>query len=233
LSQVGEFSFVLAATARTDGVLAADTVDLIISVIIVLMLATPFMISRADELSERLLTIISQKRYPPGKSISSEETDSARRVLVVGLGPAGRQVVDVFTAKHLEPVLIDLNPSSREYAHQLGLKVHLGDASQEEVLLHSGLGGVCMAVVTIPDPKTAVRIVEMIRRLRPNLAIAVRCRYNRHMSDLKEAGADVVVDEEATVGNHLGQQIMAHLIVSSGSQIACRFGGHSPETIAG
>jgi CPA2 family monovalent cation:H+ antiporter-2 len=222
LSQVGEFSFVLAATARSGDVLTTDTVDLLVSVIIVLMLVTPYLINHADTFAERLLALISHRKPLAADLSSSIQSAPVNHVLVVGLGPAGRQVVKTLVAHRLEPVLIDVNPKSRDYARQQGLRLHLGDAGHEEILMHAGLADVCMAVVTIPDPHAAVQIVAMIRRLRPQLPIAVRCRYNRHMPDLQKAGADIVVDEEITMGDMLSRQIVSHLIDESGAQVACR-----------
>jgi CPA2 family monovalent cation:H+ antiporter-2 len=229
LSQVGEFSFVLAATARSGDVLTTDTVDLLVSVIIVLMLVTPYLINHADTFAERLLALISHRKPLAVDLSSSIQSAPVNHVLVVGLGPAGRQVVKTLVAHRLEPVLIDVNPKSRDYARQQGLRLHLGDAGHEEILMHAGLADVCMAVVTIPDPHAAVQIVAMIRRLRPQLLIAVRCRYNRHMPDLQKAGADIVVDEEITMGDMLSRQIVEHLIDESGALVACRRFGQIPE----
>ena len=230
LSQVGEFSFVLAATAASGGLLTTDTVDLLISVIIVLMLITPYLISHADTLTERFLALISHRKpRTKDSSASTSPPEAFNQILVVGLGPAGRQVVQTLVSNRLEPVLVDINPNSREYARQHNLRLHLGDASHEEVLVHAGLTGVCMVVVTVPDPQAAARIVTMIRRLRPRIPIAVRCRYNRHMENLKKAGADIVVDEEVTMGDMLSRQIIAYLTDESGVLLACRLGGHMPE----
>jgi CPA2 family monovalent cation:H+ antiporter-2 len=132
----------------------------------------------------------------------------------------------------LEPIVIDVNPKSLKYGQQVGIKVHLGDAGRDEILIHAGLSEVCMAVVTIPDPGTSVRIVHMIRRLRPELSIAARCRYNRHLADLEKAGADVVVDEETTVGQMLSQKIIENLDEISGCTLACRLAGQEPELSA-
>ena len=228
LSQVGEFSFVLAATAARGGVLATNTVDLLFSVIIVLMLVTPYLISHADTLAERILALISHRK-PLAADASPSLPSSTSRVLVMGLGPAGRQVVQMLLRHQLEPILLDVNPKSREYAREQGLRLHLGDAAHEEVLMHAGLTDVCMAVVTVPDPHTAARIVAMIRRLRPRITIAVRCRYNRHMVSLHKAGADIVVDEEITMGDMLSRRIVEHLTDESGVLIACRIGGQTPK----
>ena len=228
LSQVGEFSFVLAATAATGGVLAADTVDLLVSVIIVLMLVTPYLISHADTMAERLLALISHRK-PVSADPSPSRESAISQVLVIGLGPAGRQVVQTLKAHRLEPILTDVNPKSREYAREQSLRLYLGDAAHEEVLMHAGLADVCMAVVTVPDPHAAARIVTMIRRLRPQITIAVRCRYNRHMENLHKAGADIVVDEEITMGDMLSHRIVEHLTDESGVLIACRIGGQTPK----
>lgn len=231
LSQIGEFSFVLAATARSGGLLKADIVDLIISVIIVLMLVTPYLIANADAIAERLLALIHRKRSLAAGPFQSVEEEPLNRVLVVGLGPAGRQVVQTLVTQHLEPVIIDVNPKNREYARQQGLHLYLGDAGHEDILIHAGLTDVCMVVVTIPDPHAAVRIVEMIRRLKPHVPIAVRCRYNRHVANLEGAGADIVVDEEISIGDMLSRQIVDYLKDDSGAVVACRLGGLTPELI--
>ncbi len=231
LSQIGEFSFVLAATARRGGLLKADLVDLIISVIIVLMLITPYLIAKADLIAERLLTLIHRRRPLTADLFKSSGEEPFNRVLVVGLGPAGRRVVHTLMAQNLEPVIIDVNPKNREYANQQGLHLYLGDASHEEILTHAGLSEMCMVVVTIPDTHATIRIVEIIRRLRPHIPIAVRCRYSRYVADLEKVGVDVVVDEEISMGNMLSRQIVDYLKDESGALVACRLGGQAPELI--
>lgn len=229
LSQIGEFSFVLAAAARDGNILDKEVMDLIISVIIVLMLATPYMVAMAFPLADRLLTFLSRKSVISGSHQSSEEITSTNRVMIIGLGPAARHVVHNLKERGLEITAIDVNPQSRNYARKEGIKIHLGDASHEEILTHAGLLEVCMAVVTIPDPIASVRIVQIIRRLRPELYIVARCRYNRHLPDLEKAGADIVIDEENTVGKMLSEKILENLEDDSGLILACRMGGQTPE----
>ena len=71
----------------------------------------------------------------------------------------------------------------------------------------------------------------MIRGLRPDLNIVARCRYNFHWADLEKAGADMVVDEETTMGQMLSQKIIENIEESSGSILACRLGGQTPELL--
>ena len=93
------------------------------------------------------------------------------------------------------------------------------------------LSQVCLAVVTVPDPYSVIRIVQLLRSLRIELTIAARSRYNRHVTDIQKAGADIIIDEEASVGQQLAQKIVGHLQESSGATLACRLAGQTPEII--
>jgi CPA2 family monovalent cation:H+ antiporter-2 len=225
LAQVGEFSFVLATTARNGNVLTGDHFDLVVSVIILLMFCGPYMVTQAFPLADRLLNLI--YRRPADSALDMDTGDGARThsVLVVGLGPAGQQVVRHLLAHQFAPVIIDSNPQSRTKAGELDIELHLGDAMQEEVLLHAGFRDVCMAVVTVPDPSTAIQIVANMRELKPHLPIAVRCRYNRHLEAVKKAGATIILDEETRVGHDLAHRIVDFMQETSGETLACRLVG--------
>ncbi|HCY87684.1 MAG TPA: sodium:proton exchanger [Desulfobacteraceae bacterium] len=222
LGQVGEFSFVLTQAARDGGLIGLTAVDLIISVTIVLMLATPYMVAWALPLSDRLLAVL-----PGQDSVSATNGDNdgkteARRVIVVGLGPAGRHVVRTLKTRGFVPVIIDVNPLSRQFAVQEAVEIHLGDVTREEVLHHAGLHKACMVVITVPDPKISIQAIETIRHLDPHMPQVVRCRYNRHRDDLAEAGATVVVDEEVTMGEMLSHRITECLADDECTLLACR-----------
>ncbi len=229
LGQIGEFSFVLAAAAREGTVLDSYSADLIFSVIIVLMLATPYMVTMAIPLTDRFLGLFSRRTSPLAAHQPLDATEPTNQVLVVGLGPAGRQVIEAFIEKKWNPVVIDVNPRSREYARKVGVKFHLGDACQEDILVHAGIAEACMAVVTVPDTGAAIRIIQMIRLLTPAMNIAARCRYSRHLNNLKKAGADMVIDEEMNMGQMLSQKIIESIGESSGANIACRLAGQKTE----
>jgi hypothetical protein len=49
------------------------------------------------------------------------------------------------------------------------------------------------------------------------------------LADLEKAGADIVIDEESTVGQMLTQRIIEHIQEISGSIFACRMAGQTPE----
>ena len=228
LGQIGEFSFVLAAVARGAGILEGESFDLAVSVIIALMFAAPYMVIQAFPLADRFLALLSLRTYTAGKSRPAQDaTPATNRALVVGMGPAGREVAAALKEHRLEPVILDVNPRSREFARQLNLELHLGDASRDDVLIHAGIEHACIAVVTVPDPGTAVGVVETLRRLKPQIVIAARCRYNRSLTDLQNAGADIVIDEETQIGRELVKEITHQIMEDSGTLFACRIAGQA------
>lgn len=231
LAQIGEFSFVLLAAAQNGGVLSDYAFNLIISVIILLMFAAPYMVTLAFPLSDRLLALFPRRLLVLDKHLSSAEIESVNRVLVVGLGPTGQEVIQSLLSQKIEPLVIDANPQSRTLGKDLGIKVHLGDASRDEVLSHAGFKTVCMAVVTVPDPDSSTRIIRTIRRMMPLMPIAVRCRYHRHLADLRNAGADIIVDEETNIGILLSKEVLESIHNRSGTAIACRLAGQTDKII--
>jgi CPA2 family monovalent cation:H+ antiporter-2 len=229
LAQVGEFSFVIAATAHNGGVLATDRFDMIVSVIIVLMFAAPYMVSYAVPMANAVLRWILGGETATSLAQESNGIEPTNTILVVGLGPSGQEVVRHLSERKVTPIVVDANPQSRKAADELGVTVYLGDAVSEEVLLHAGFNEICMAVVTVPDPATAAQIVAHMRGLRPHLPIAARCRYHRHMESVKNAGATIIVDEETYTGHSLAHRIVDFMQTESGETFACRLVGHPVE----
>ena len=198
--------------------------DLMVSTIIVLMFAAPYMVPHAFALSDAVMAIFS-RGYRRDAVPNEMETSSETLAVVIGLGPAGQQVVPQLKERGITPVVIDINPRCPSTGRELGVDVHLGDAASEEVLMHAGVMNACMVVVTLPDPNTAVGVVEMVKKMRPALPVTARCRYHRHVDDMQAARAQIVIDEETGAGRKLGESIIAYLHTADDMALACRLAG--------
>ena len=116
---------------------------------------------------------------PPGGAAGRRPSLLHRQgVFIVGFGPAGRKVARALLEKGIRPHVIELNPGSVKAALRMGLTVHLGDASHAEIITHAGIHGACVIVVTVPDPRSAKRILQNIHALSPGSSVIVRSRYN-------------------------------------------------------
>ena len=62
-------------------------------------------------------------------------------------------------------------------------------------------------VVTLPDYRLTMAVIVEARELSPDLQIVARARYHRHVELLTTTGANLVIDEEATVGDKLSETL--------------------------
>ena len=223
LAQIGEFSFVLAAAAKNGGLIDGHIFSLAVSVTILSMFLAPYMVSYARPLAGRVIGLFTPlgARRPAAET---EEVPLAQKggVFIVGFGPAGRKVARALLDKAIQPHVIELNPRSIKAALRMGLTVHMGDASQTDIIAHAGIHEACVVVVTVPDPRSARRILQNIHDLSPGSSVIVRSRYHIATPELWERGAAFVVDEENVVGRELARQVIDFLKDARTDQAVCQ-----------
>ncbi len=212
LGQVGEFSFVLAEVGR--GTVIGETLfALVISATITTLFLSPYLVALAPQISNRVIRAWAKiRKQPPPTAASSKAGDvEGEHYIIIGYGPAGEAVAG--TVEHLgkRVTVVDLNPNLIEQVSRLGLNAHIGDATHADVLEHAGVETASAIVVTIPDATAARGIVELIRSIAPDVHIIARSRYHRYFNDIKDGGADEVVDEEKIVGVRLAANLRRRL----------------------
>ena len=211
LAQIGEFSFVLASEARSGGLIDEHLFSLAVSVTILSMFLAPYMVAFARPAARwivgRLVPAARGHGGPPDDPVRAQQGG----VYIVGFGPAGRKVARALLEMGIQPHVIELNPRSVKTASRMGLKVHLGDASHADIVTHAGIQGACVIVVTVPDPRTAKRVLQNIHAMSPSSSVIVRSRYHIATPELWEMGAAFAVDEENVVGRELARQVVQFL----------------------
>lgn len=219
LAQIGEFSFVLAAEAHRGGLIDDHVFSLAVSVTILSMFLAPYMVAYARPAGRALVGLFARAR--PALSEDAAPAHDGGRVYIVGFGPAGRKVARALLEQGVGPHVVELNPASVRAARRMGLEVHVGDASQPDIIAHLGIDSACVVVVTVPDPNAAKRILQNTRARSPGASIIIRSRYHIATPELWELGAAFVVDEENVVGRELAHQVISFL-QEAGPEAACR-----------
>jgi CPA2 family monovalent cation:H+ antiporter-2 len=224
LSQIGEFSFVLATTARQGGLITEGLFALVVTANIFSLFAAPYMVAYALPLADAVLGRLRRRGEAPAADIDTPEAVPPA-VIVVGYGPAGREVSFALRDNGLAADILELNPAAIERGRGDGVPVHIGDATSTEVLAHAGVTKAKAVVVTVPDPGTARDITAAVRSLAPRTHILVRSRFQRGCPEITTAGATKVVDEETTVGRLLAQEVLVTLELGQEAALACALGG--------
>lgn len=202
LSQVGEFSFVLAKGGLGAGLLDGETYQLFLSVSILTMAVTPFMIALAPGAAERLvrlpgLSALARRSKNAGEpSGNGKERKLHNHLIIVGFGMGGRHLARAARSAGIDYAILEMNPDTVKSAAKSGEPIAYGDAAQEAVLAHAGIAEARVLAVVIPDPVAVRRITETARRLNPALHIIARTRFTAEIGPLMELGADDVIPEE-------------------------------------
>lgn len=208
LAQVGEFSFVLAEVARDNGAIDAELFRLFISVTLLTLLATPYLIAWGPRLGRAVEWALRR----PGTLIQPTDDEAVGprhrdHVVVVGFGPAGQDVVEAVLRRGQEAVVIDLKSENLRVAEQLGATGYIGDAVDPHLMQRAGAAHARAVVITLPDMLTAAEAVIVLRWEAPGVPILVRARQARFIEDLYNAGASVVIDEEQAAGRRLDRAL--------------------------
>jgi CPA2 family monovalent cation:H+ antiporter-2 len=198
LSQVGEFSFILAGSAMSYGLLRNDPYQAFLSISILSMMAAPFMVMAAPKVAERSQRLRLPKRIQKGSDAQHPGTRKHLRdhLVIVGFGLNGRNLAKAAAKASIPYDIIEMNPSVVRAERRKGEPIHYGDATQEEVLHHADVENARAVVIVINDPAATRRITEAVRRMNRKAYILVRTRYTTEIGPLKGLGADEVIPEE-------------------------------------
>lgn len=198
LAQFGEFGFVLARLAQSNGVVDEAAVSPLLAAGIASMFLTPLFVRAAPHITagERLLAPL--ERLIGVRSI--DEADETRKlenhVVIVGFGVAGLLAARSLTAAGAPFVVLELNADNVRRGKELGLPVYYGDATSEEALGHAHLRQARLVVLLMNDQQAAQRVVDTLRRIAPNVPVLMRTRYLAEREGLLKMGARDVVAEE-------------------------------------
>lgn len=192
LAQMGEFSFVLLATASAARVISAELYQLMLFVAVCTLVATPQLLAWGI----RWARPEKQTTEPIARTPSGKATNQPGHALVIGAGPIGRQAASQLEMQGVDVCLVDINPVNLHPFAQQGFRTVAGDAVDAEVLDRAEVEQCGVAVVTVPDDAAATRIVAQIRQANRKCHIFVRCRYQANQRAIRRAGADSVVSEE-------------------------------------
>jgi CPA2 family monovalent cation:H+ antiporter-2 len=212
LAQLGEFSLILAILARDGQVIGSNLFDLIVAAMIVTLFLTPYLAALAPRLATAVGRIMTHEHRVLTAAEAGRDEALSGHLVVVGFGPAGQRVAETLMgSSDLRVVVTDLNSSTLDLARSYGLQTVVGDATRESVLARLHIRTAAAVAITLPDPRTARQVVQMVRALAPDTRIVVRSRYHVHRWQLDVAGAHTVVDEEDEVGARMAAEIGAHL----------------------
>lgn len=200
LSQIGEFSFVLAKTGLNVQLGMEYHYQLFLAVSLVTMMICPLLIALAPHIASALCRLPWPEAFLSGWGSAHQESEVpqlSQHVIIVGFGLAGRQLARCCRLSHVDYIILDLDPQIVVEGQQAGEPIHFGDASHLSVLRHAHLNQARIIAIAVDDPTATRHIIRAARHQNSKLLILARTRHLRESQAMYQFGADLVlVDEE-------------------------------------
>ena len=205
MSQVGEFSFVLAGVGLSGASISTDLYSLILNTTIFTMLITPLLSSLTTP-----LYALRKKwfHHEPLRTINIPDTGLRGHVVIAGGGQTGKYVAQVLIARRVPVVVIELNNQRMAEARKAGIPMVFGDADKQLVLEAAKVQRAKILIITIPALITVKAIAERALFLNPHLYIVARSGGLEQMRMLREVGVHDLVQPEFEAGLEITRQAL-------------------------
>lgn len=198
LSQIGEFSVVVASEAARLGLLPEAQHQLFLAIAVPTVVVTPLLLRMA---TQRLRDAPAQAPTPMA--------GLDEHVIVVGYGINGRSVGRALDLLEVPYVVVDLNAQTiTDVVGEGGMALE-GDAAEDAVLQSVGIERARAVVATLSSATATRGVVAAARRLNAATHIIARTRYLREVEPLRELGATVVVPEEYETALELTGRVLS------------------------
>lgn len=199
LTQIGEFSFVLASEGMKFGLMSQRLFSIFLGVSILTMSITPFLQKFSPKIIRQFTKISYFQVDTELKTLPEELTEIKPikdHVILVGMGRIGKQMVKACNQFNVPILAVDMNPVIVEQQQALGTPIIYGNASNESVLKNLGVTSAQCIVISESTYENTLKTIDTARRLNPDIHIIVTTKYLKNIDEVIDAGANEVVPKE-------------------------------------
>ncbi len=198
LSQIGEFSFILATLIATQyHMLPAYAANVITGVAIITITLNAALYRFVPKIADKL----EKRGVGARKNVAGNvppASDERHRIIVVGYGPCGEIMSDILRKYDLEVVVLEMNIDTVNRLADKGIPVLHGDARLRNILQIAGVE-YAKAIIITSAAAPAHDIAESARGINPNIAVMAYTTYIRNARLLRSQGAETVFSGEEEV----------------------------------
>jgi CPA2 family monovalent cation:H+ antiporter-2 len=215
ISQVGEFSFILAKLGRDYSIISAFYYQLFLAVAILTMAMSPLLIQIAGKTADLLLKLpipdyIKNGLFP----LKQIDIPDLKNHLVL-IGRDSRVLNLSVMARYMSVPYISIifDPALVKEKQQKGETVIYGDAVNEPILKKAHVDSAEIVVISIGDLMPAMSVTRKVREINSHAYIIVRTKYVTDIEELYALGADQVIPEEFETAINMFERILKKYLI--------------------
>ena len=210
LSQVGEFSFILAEIGLDYQIISTFYFQLFLATAIISMAISPFLIKVASQFADAILKFPLPPFLVEGLFPLRQIAVPNLRNHLVLIGKDSRALNLSMMAKHIKIPYISIvfDPAIARERQKKRETVIYGDAVNEPILLKAHVDQAKIVIISIGDMIPAMSITEKVRRINSHAIILVRTKHIHDIEELYKLGADQVIPEEFETTINLFERVL-------------------------
>lgn len=192
VSQISEFSLIVAALGFHMGHLTQNELSLITLIGLLTITGSTYFVLYAERLYPRVEKWLRKLDFL--KTIEEyTQRDEAHDVLLFGYDRVGHDFVNLFRKLEKDYLVIDFNPLLIREMQRRNIPCLYGDAEDIEFLQELHLKSIKMCVSTIPDFKVSSLLLKNIRRENHQAIVILLCHNIDEALELYKQGANYVM----------------------------------------
>jgi CPA2 family monovalent cation:H+ antiporter-2 len=207
LTQIGEFSFLLARAGMSAGHIGVEVFNATLVTSLLTILANAVLVRKAPA----WLAGRNRSRHSEGHAAGPAPEGLDRHVVLCGFGRIGSAIGEALETFKIPFLVVETDPGIFPGLSGRGVPCVFGDARQERILEAAGIARAAAVVVTLPEADAAYGIVRAARGARRDIPILVRAESPEEQERLLAAGATGIVQPRLEGAAFLIQETLAHL----------------------
>jgi CPA2 family monovalent cation:H+ antiporter-2 len=213
LSQIGEFSFILAGLGIALELLPESGRDLILAGAMASILVNPVLFVAA----RRFLPSWRKGRDAAAAAEDAAEaadaapalspTDLRNHAVLVGHGRVGSRVAKTLEKIGQPYLVIEERPTLAEELRETGIEVIVGNAGMPDLLEAANVAGAKFLISAVPNPFESGNLIERARAANPKLDIVARAHTDAEVEYLAKLGANRIIMGEEEIARGISEYI--------------------------
>lgn len=211
LSQISEFSVILAVLAQTSGIVGEHVTNFMTLTALITIGVSTYLMHYDDKIYRSL-----EKAFKfierPNPVLDSQHAGNGYKLILFGYHKGGHEFVKTFRDMRKKYVVVDYNPEVIEIMERQHINHVFGDAADYELLDEIGVHRADLVVSTITDLETNLLLVRHVTQWNPDGVFICHANSYDHAAQLYEHGAAYVM-----LPHFIGSEQMSAFIRRNGS----------------
>jgi CPA2 family monovalent cation:H+ antiporter-2 len=201
LAQVGEFSFAIFALAGSAGLIHNDLSQMLVLVVVVSMILTPFMISKIDAL---VIKLLKAETFEDNVEALSERYN---HVIVCGYSVVGKFVTRELVEMGVEHIVVDNSFKHVQEAKRENEIVYFGDMSKPSILDALHVENASAIIITLDNFEKKRLICEALQPYSNKVRIVVKVISLEERLALEKLELGTIIDSKKEISHLLVEEV--------------------------